>query len=726
LAHDKVVSWELGDKQYVVNGDSIRAAQTILANMGRPWQGDSLAGVCHMLMKECFGPKGLPRTQPNPEARAVLTSRGIKDRAMYGLTKAGAAIKDELKEMIKDGRALVWDETKSHACSMFNPEEPWCNVGPHDRVVDIDEDDQSSFYPDQPGLYYCEVEEPEHALFKRGTNWYCRALVRDARKRNLKFKVLHHLECSVFHSTAHYRDLLYSFVMVSKGDPELYKPLITHLSGYLGKTQMENCTMYIDKDPKVVWADYRNKVNNASSMLEPKTVLVDSLGKATEHHRPCEHPEAIPIAPISLYDTTLCQHCGGKLGDPHFLVDGRLYCHDCQVAGKTPEYTGDTPQTQEYFMYGTRRVTQLNETTVPHYIQVHDFANMRLARWEDQVGEVYLRKTDCVVAAPGRKAPKQAPRCPDHGFQEVRATVSTWGFFKQVAGIPKVHSLLAPINVPPPKRREWFRYHHICDSNQYKDVLDLVLDQGRVLINGGPGTGKTWMGLKVGAMLENQGLKVCYTAFTNMAAMNIDGVTIDRALGLKSDEDGNDNDVNFFSHKWVWALRKYDAFIVDEVSLVPGPRLAALETLAQSFPRAKFILIGDRDQCGYVEPGAKHQAAWPDYFDHPNMLELAGGNWVNLVVRHRSKCPKLDDTMDRLRAGAALRTDLPRGCMPLSLSYTNRIRNRVNEYQNHKYYKIAKARGQAFKWLPATSDSKAMYLFKGVPLQANDTKKTGF
>jgi hypothetical protein len=48
-----------------------------------------------------------------------------------------------------------------------------------------------------------------------------------------------------------------------------------------------------------------------------------------------------------------------------------------------------------------------------------------------------------------------------------------------------------------------------------------------------------------------------------MAAMNIDGVTIDRAQGLKSDEDGNDNDVNFFSLKWVWALRKYDAFIVD-------------------------------------------------------------------------------------------------------------------------------------------------------------------
>jgi hypothetical protein len=43
------------------------------------------------------------------------------------------------------------------------------------------------------------------------------------------------------------------------------------------------------------------------------------------------------------------------------------------------------------------------------------------------------------------------------------------------------------------------------DSNQYKDVLDLVLDKGRVLINGSLGTGKTWMGLKVGAMLEKLG-----------------------------------------------------------------------------------------------------------------------------------------------------------------------------------------------------------------------------
>ena len=727
MAHDKIVSWELGKKVYVLPSDSITKAQQLMANMDRPWEGETVAGVIQELVKKCFGPNGLPRTQPNPEARAVLTAPGIMDRAPYGLTKAGAAIKGDLEEMIKDGRAITWDETKSHGSSLYNPEEPWCNVGPHDRVVDIDEDLQSLFDPTQPGLYFCDVEEEEHPLFRRGTNWYCRALVKDARKRKLKFKVLHHLECTVSYPRDHYRGLLCSFVEVAKGDADLYKALITHLSGYLGKTRKESSTMYIDKDPNVVWANYRNKVNDASTMVAPKRVLVDANGKVTEHHRPCEHPNATPIAPVSLSNTSICRHCSNKLEDVHHLVDGNLYCHQCQMDGKTPEHGCPPKHYEEYFMYGTRRVCQLAEQSVTHYIQVLDFANMRLARWEDQLGEVYLRKTDCVVAAPPPKNPKQAPRAPcDHEDPKVRAAVSTWGRYKQVMATPKVHRRLMPVSVPPPKRRNWFRYHHICDSNQYQDVLNLVLDQGRVLINGGPGTGKTWMGLKVGAMLENMGLKVQYMAFTNMAAMNIDGLTIDRAIGLRSTEDADDNDASFFSTKWVKALRKYGAFVIDEVSLIPGPRLAALETLAQAFPTAKFILIGDRDQCGYVEPGAKHQDVWPDYFDHPTMIELAGGNWVNLVVRHRSKCPKLDITMDRLRAGERLPSGLPRGCMPLSLSFTNRIRNRVNANQNYQYFKEAKAKGLVIKVLQANQHGKQMYMFRGVPLQAKDNKKRGF
>jgi hypothetical protein len=389
-----------------------------------------------------------------------------------------------------------------------------------------------------------------------------------------------------------------------------------------------------------------------------------------------------------------------------------------------------TPATSDeltYFLYGTKRITQLTELSVVPYLQVLDFQSMRQARMEDQLGEVYLRKTDCVVAAPGKRPIQQPPCLPcSHKDAEVRGAIANWGKYRRCTNAPQVCGRLPWSKVPAPKRQTWFHYHHICDSNQYKDVLDLVMSQGLVLMNGGPGTGKTWMGLKVGAMLEQLGLKVCCTAFTNMASMNIDGVTIDRAIGLKEDDE-DDNDVAFFCQKWIKALRMYQAFIVDEVSIIPGPRLAALVAVAQFFPAAKFILIGDRDQCGYVEPGApkQHRARWYDYFDHPTSMALAGGNWVNLVVRHRSKCPKLDETMDRLRRGS---NELPlaRGCMPLSLSYTNRVRNRVNEYQNYKFFKQAKERNQAFKWLPASSDSKAMYLFKGVPLQAKDNKRKGF
>ena len=728
LANDKVVGWSLGDKQYLVNGSSIQKAQQLMKNMGRTWEGHTVSGVLHMLVEEVFGSKGLPRLQPNPEARDVLLAPGIMAKAQCGLTEAGQLVKDELDAMVKDGRAVVYDQSKSHGNSLYNPEEPWYNTGPHDCVIDIDEDSQSSFDPVQPGLYYCNVHEDGHALFRRGTGWYCRALVKDARRRKLKFDVLHHLQCSVTHGPELFRPLLERFVEVSEGDPELYKTLITHLSGYLGKTRMECCTMYIDSDPRMVWSNYCKQVNTYD-MMAPRCIASDAKGKVIKQPRGCEHPEAIPVPPVSLSDPNACHKCHAQLGEAYYALDGLGYCDDCVSCATRDCVDCVVPEeSKQYFLYGTKRITQLTELSVVQYLQVLDFQSMRQARMEDQLGEIYLRKTDCVVAAPGKQPIRQPPfcHCP-HKDAKVRAAIATWGKYRQCTNAPQVRSRLAPSAVPAPKHRKWFHYHHICNSNQFKDVLDIVMSQGRVLINGGPGTGKTWMGLKVGAMLEKLGLRVCYTAFTNMAAMNVDGCTIDRALGLKSDEDGDDNDTCFFSHKWIKALRRFDVFIVDEVSLIPGPRLAALEAVAQFFPAAKFILIGDRDQCGYVEPGAKHQAEWYDYFDHPTMLALAGGNWVNLVVRHRSKCPKLDDTMDRLREGKGLELrDVARGCMPLSMSYTNRVRNRVNQYQNHKYYKLAKARGQAFKWLPATKDGKDMYLFKGVPLQANDTKKTGF
>jgi hypothetical protein len=152
MSQDKVVGWSLGNKQYMVDGNAIKKAQQLMKNMCLPWEGHTVAGVLQMLVKEVFGFKGLPRLQPNPEARKVLLAPGIANKAQFGLTEAGQRVKDELDAMVKDGRAVVYDQSKSHGNSLYNPEEPWYNAGPHDCIVDIDEDLQSSYDPTEPGL----------------------------------------------------------------------------------------------------------------------------------------------------------------------------------------------------------------------------------------------------------------------------------------------------------------------------------------------------------------------------------------------------------------------------------------------------------------------------------------------------------------------------------------------------------------------------------------------
>ncbi|WIA09694.1 hypothetical protein OEZ85_009079 [Tetradesmus obliquus] len=124
-----------------------------------------------------------------------------------------------------------------------------------------------------------------------------------------------------------------------------------------------------------------------------------------------------------------------------------------------------------------------------------------------------------------------------------------------------------------PLAEVWSTYAHIRDSNQWEEALDIVQKHGRVLIEGGPGMGKTWMALKIGEALRKQGLRVVDMAYTNMAALNIGGQTMDRALGLRRKEADSeeDPDPTHYGLKWIKAMAKRtDALLADEVSLPPA------------------------------------------------------------------------------------------------------------------------------------------------------------
>jgi hypothetical protein len=229
--------------------------------------------------------------------------------------------------------------------------------------------------------------------------------------------------------------------------------------------------------------------------------------------------------------------------------------------------------------------------------------------------------------------------------------------------------------------------------------------------------GKTWMALKMGEALRKQGLKVLDMAFTNMAALNIGGQTVDRALGLRRSEANSDEDPDptHYRLKWIKAFAKRtDVLLVDEVSLPPAHYWMVIDSLLDYKPSIKVILVGDRNQCSPVEPSA---SGWSHYFDHSLMKTVAGCNRIELTVRHRSKDPKLNDVLDQLKDGNDTWASSLQGVHKRNLMWTRACRDRVNRMLNIEL-KPASA-----LHLPASEHGDEMWVHPGLPLQSIKTLK---
>ena len=138
---------------------------------------------------------------------------------------------------------------------------------------------------------------------------------------------------------------------------------------------------------------------------------------------------------------------------------------------------------------------------------------------------------------------------------------------------------------------------------QQREAVRLAASRQVMILTGGPGTGKTTCLRGVLALFEAMGLETALAAPTGRAAKRLgelcstDASTIHRLL-----ETGFDPHTGqlVFTHDQYDPL-KADAVIVDEVSMVDVPLMAALLSALRG--GCRLVLVGDPDQLPSVGPG---------------------------------------------------------------------------------------------------------------------------
>lgn len=153
------------------------------------------------------------------------------------------------------------------------------------------------------------------------------------------------------------------------------------------------------------------------------------------------------------------------------------------------------------------------------------------------------------------------------------------------------------------KIKEYEKDMSITLDNKQREAIAAAMDNGVIVITGGPGTGKTTIINGIVRIFKDLGLKTVLSAPTGRAAKRItettghEAKTIHRLLEYEYSEN---DDFPSFSKDEANPL-EVDAIIVDESSMIDILLMNSLLMAIQ--PGTRLILVGDADQLPSVGPG---------------------------------------------------------------------------------------------------------------------------
>lgn len=580
-----------------------------------------------------------------------------------------------IQKLLETGEAISVDVNKCYSACLKNPYDNWLRY----TTEDVWEDFNDNVFPLETGLYYVETDD---LTLLHQTNYYSNKILDKAYLLEIPFTIRQKLTHKKVYENEvdipkNYFEPLLKIIKEKTGGKDLMKDLNNMISGYLGKTHQKNYTAELDEDPDAVW----------------------------RHFLSCERPE-IEDDFVKFFFKEGLDETGYTRFNKDNLVLNTLNGSD----------------DKKLYLYGYEIRSSLNENTLPMYIQILDWSNMRLYDMGKEIGgEIIYRHTDCVVSLGGKIT----------GTAENKIS-KEWGDYKLEPADKEKNwtSLMKTDRHIEVKdfQSSWKHNPDFISSSDWKNIINYAIEKGGLLISGRAGTGKSFipksafqsglLNLVDKVSVDEYGKETKTYAdtksmsFTNKASRNIMGTTIHKLLHITS--------AGTIPRKTMNSLKRYKYFVIDEIGMISSKLWKFLMLMKKENPKAIFILIGDWRQLPPIEEFREDDL---DVFNHPVVKYLCNGNAIELTERQRYD-KELWDYLER-----GVENDDWSGLKEEFIKYEDIYNNKSICYYNRTRVRINKICMEYFKEqtdniylehnIEDVKDKRqSVYLYNGLPIMA--------
>lgn len=320
--------------------------------------------------------------------------------------------------------------------------------------------------------------------------------------------------------------------------------------------------------------------------------------------------------------------CLGKTYGKHLKV-GLTTSLDEAVENELMKITEDfyfkklNVNNNNFMIFGKMEKTKFINNSLPIYIQILDWSNIKLHQMINQMGgECIFRKTDCAVCIGGNQVIEIE--------KDINDITKTWGSFRNEDNsdesvLKRNYQRLMNKHrhiIIPEIDDNWNNLPQFYTSNQWKEILEYAINNGGIFVDGRAGTGKSHIihkGKESNILNSDDKYRL---AFTNRAARNINGTTIHKALSINKKDKSN---IKSMTMKY----QGKSIIVIDEIGMIPLHLWKKILTLKETNKELIFILLGDKRQTTPIED------LNIDYFNSNILKHLVNYNRCELTERQR-------------------------------------------------------------------------------------------